>query len=171
MSNFNLDFRPDDYFQNKENEDSTDTSIGLYGFVNSGQYLPKPSSKEIEICRLVINSATIDITSLRVRRQKDRYIYKMVDEYSSKFVLPIKTSIKTLKMKDIIKIFDNCERIHEDFEPIDNIGLIKPKVVWDKLESKKTSDEINGYLKVESSFYPEIENYYLFMIEKWVEEI
>ena len=25
MSNFNLDFRPEDYFQNKENEDSTDS--------------------------------------------------------------------------------------------------------------------------------------------------
>ena len=60
----------------------------MSGFVNSGQYLPKLSSKEIEICRRVINSATIDITSLRVRRQKDRYIYKMVDEYSSKFFLP-----------------------------------------------------------------------------------
>lgn len=76
MSNFDLNFRPDDYFKNKENENTAVTRLGVSGFVNSGQYLPKLSSQEIEICRRVINSATIDITSLRVRRLKAFYRIK-----------------------------------------------------------------------------------------------
>ena len=86
MSDLDLNFRPEDYFQNKENKDSNIPLVGQTGFVNSGEYLPKLSSNEVEICRRVLNSSTIDITSLRVRRHEDRYIYKMVDENSSKFI-------------------------------------------------------------------------------------
>ena len=171
MSDLDLNFRPEDYFQNKENKDSNIPLVGQTGFVNSGEYLPKLSSNEVEICRRVLNSSTIDITSLRVRRHEDRYIYKIVDENSSKFVLPIQTSIKTLKMKDLIQIFDYCEQIEGDNEPIDSIGLIKHIVIYEKVENKMTSEEINQFVKVESSFYPEIENYYSSMIEKWIEEI
>tara|TARA_Y100001968_G_C19111812_1_gene597569 strand:+ start:159 stop:674 length:516 start_codon:yes stop_codon:yes gene_type:complete len=171
MSDLDLDFRPEDYFQNKENKVSTIPLVGQTGFVNSGEYLPKLSSIEVEICRRVLNSSTIDITSLRVRRHNNRYIYKMVDENSSKFVLPIQTSIKTLKMKDLIQIFDNCEQTEGENGPIDSIGLIKPLIIYEKVENKMTSEEINQFVKVESSFYPKIENYYSYMIEKWIEEI
>ena len=34
-----------------------------------------------------------------------------------------------------------------------------------------TSEETNQFIRVESSFYPEIRNYYSSMIEKWIEEI
>ena len=106
MSDLDLDFRPEDYFQNKENKVSTIPLVGQTGFVNSGEYLPELSSNEIEICRLVLDSSSVDITSLRVRKNNDRYVYKMVDEHSSKFTLPIQTSVNTLKMNELIEIFD-----------------------------------------------------------------
>ena len=156
MSDIDLNFRPKDYFQYKENNDSNILLVSQNGFVNSGEYLSELSSNEIEICRLVLDSSSIDITSLRVKKNKDRYAYKMVDEQSSKFILPIKTSIKTLKMKELIEIFDN---------------LIEPIAVYENIENKMTSEEINQFVNIESSFYPEIGNYYSSMIEKWTEEI
>ena len=79
MSNIDLNFRPEDYFKNKENNDSNIPIVSQTGFVNSGEYLPELSLNEIEICRRVLDSSSIDITSLRVKKNKDRYVYKMVD--------------------------------------------------------------------------------------------
>ena len=171
MSNIDLNFRPEDYFKNKENNESNIPLVSQTGFVNSGKYLPELSSDEIEICRLVLESSSVDITSLRVKKNKDMYVYKIVDEHSSKFILPIQTSIKTLKIKELIEIFDNCEQSQGDNEPIDNTGLIKHIAIYEKIENKMTSEEINQFIRVESSFYPEIRNYYSSMIEKWIEEI
>ena len=171
MSDIDLNFRPEDYFQNKENNEINMPLVSQTGFVNSGEYLPKLSANEIEICRLVLNSSSVDITSLRVRKNKDRYVYKIVDEHSSIFTLPIHTSVYTLTMNELIEIFDNCEQTGGDYEGIDNIGLIKPIVMYERIENKLTSEEVNQFIRVESSFYPEIENYYSSMIEKWIEEI
>ncbi len=74
MSKSNLNFRPEDYFQNKENNETNMPLVSQTGFVNSGEYLPELSSNEIEICRLILDSSSVDITSLRVRKNNDRYV-------------------------------------------------------------------------------------------------
>ena len=74
-------------------------------------------------------------------------------------------------MKELIEIFDKCEQTEGDYTRIDNTGLIKPIVMYERIENKLTSEEINQFIRVESSFYPAIRNYYSLMIDKWIEEI
>ena len=40
--------------------------------------------------------------------------------------------------------------------------------MYERIENKLTSEELNQFIRVESSFYPEIGNYYSSMIEKWM---
>ena len=68
MSDIDLNFRPEDYFQNKENNETNMPLVSQTGFVNSGEYLPELSSNEIEICSLILIFFS-NITSLRVRKK------------------------------------------------------------------------------------------------------
>ena len=47
MRDIDLNFRPKDYFQNKENNELKIPLVSQTSFVNSGEYLPEASSNEI----------------------------------------------------------------------------------------------------------------------------
>ena len=58
MRDIDLNFRPKDYFQNKEKNELNIPLVSQTSFVDSGEYLPEVSSNEIEICRLVLDSSS-----------------------------------------------------------------------------------------------------------------
>ena len=138
-----------------------------------GEYLPDfYENNEIEICRVVSQSTTMDVQSLRVRKQKHRYAYRIVDEYSNYFDLPQKTSVKTLTMKQVINILNNCQmRFYDSGDEWEYLGIVRPYIEHEssylEFESK---EELLDFASVESMFYPEIEEYYENQKLAWVEE-
>ena len=71
-----------------------------------GEYLPDFIGDEVEIARVVLQSTTMDTTSVRARNEKGSIVYRVVDEYMeddpNKFVIPISSSQKTLLMSQLI---------------------------------------------------------------------
>ena len=48
-------------------------------------------------------------------------------------------------MNELIEIFDNCEQTEGEYERIDNIGLIKLIVMYERIGNKLTSEEFNQF--------------------------
>ena len=80
-----------------------------------GEYLPDFIGDEVEIARVVLQSTTMDTTSVRARKEKGSIVYRVVDEYMeddpNKFVIPLSSSQKTLLMSQLIHIIDNVEDV------------------------------------------------------------
>ena len=137
-----------------------------------GEYLPNYKNNEIEICRVVLDSTTLDVYSLRVRKNKTRHVYRIVDEYSNTFKLSQYSSIKPLKMIQIIQILNNCEVINYDSGEIMMKGIIRPHLDYmcDYHLDDYSKEKIINFVKVESNIYPEIEIYYEQQKEIWFKE-
>ena len=135
-----------------------------------GEYLPQYLKSEIELCRVVLNSTNMDVTSLRVRKQKQRYAYRIVDEYSNKFILTKKTSTKPLLMREVIQILNTSKEIlYDTEEEMGHVGLIKPMIEYMKQDGCRKEESID-FVTVESTFYPELFAYYEQLKETWFEE-
>ena len=120
---------------------------------------------------MVLKSTTMDVTSLRVRKQKYRFAYRIVDEYSNKFVLKQKTSTRPLSMGKVIRVLDTCQMIfYETGEEWDYTGLVKPQIEYMK-EYDYDKEESVDFVTVESTFYPELEDYYEKQKDIWFEEL
>jgi hypothetical protein len=50
----------------------------IHPVMMGGEYLPDLKDTEVEICRIVLESTTMDVTSIRAKKQKDRVIYRVV---------------------------------------------------------------------------------------------
>ena len=146
-------------------------SLGfLHPHMMGGEYLPELGQKEIEICRVVLKSVTMDVYSLRVRKQKHRYVYRIVDEYSSDpYILCRKTSAHPLTMGQIIEILDTCRCINNE----DEVGIVRCHIEYllHNDDDDMEKEEILGFVTVESSFYPKLEEYYEDKKGMWYKEI
>jgi len=136
-----------------------------------GEYLPDLKDTEVEICRIVLESTTMDVTSIRAKKQKDRIIYRVEDEYDNEYRLPHKSSSKPLTMKQLINNIDKCGEYHEDNLNEDfGIGLVLPSINYMSGEDYG-DEEVISFVKVQSYFYPEIEEYYEIKKKAWLAAI
>ena len=133
----------------------------IHPWMMGGEYLPKLYHNEVELCRVILKSATMDVSSLRVRQQKSRLVYRVVDEYSNTFILTQKTSVLPLPMGKVIKILDTTRTIFYDTgeEEEANIGLVKPNIIFWKEDGQDRSNVVD-FVRVLSPFYPDLEDYY-----------
>ena len=143
----------------------------IHPWMMGGEYLSDFSNNEIEISRVVLKSTTMDVCSFRVRKQKLRYVYRIVDEYSNSYELPQKTSVNPLTLEQVVNILDNCETIcYDNGEKLGDAGLIKPHIEY-LFEEMEDEDEILDFVTVESSFYHEIEEYYEIKKMIWLKDM
>ncbi len=143
----------------------------IHPIMMGGEYLPDLKESEVEICRIVLESTTMDVTSIRAKKQKDRIIYRVEDEYDNEYRLIHKSSSKPLTMKQLINNIDKCEEYHEgnlneDF----GIGLVLPSINYMSGEDYG-DEEVISFVKVQSYFYPEIEEYYEMKKQAWLAAI
>lgn len=165
-SNVSASFRENSLDQNLRN------ALGqIHPSMMGGEYLPQYLRSEIELCRVILDSTTMDVTSLRVRKQKHRYVYRLVDEYSNKFILTKKTSTKPLSMREVTQILDTSrEVLYDTGEEMEYVGLIKPVIEYMKQDGCKKEESID-FVTVESTFYPELFAYYEQRKEIWFDEV
>jgi hypothetical protein len=127
-----------------------------------GEYLPPMLDGEVEIARISLRSVTGDQISLRARRTDRNIEYRIVDEYPENgetYVPHPRNSTRTLTMGELVNMID--EATDEGGAAIGALGC--------NLEMSSDPRELEGFVTVESDFYPELERYYSARFDQLVE--
>ena len=130
-----------------------------------GEYLPELGDNEIEIARIVLASVTQDVISVRARKDGARIHYTVYDEYESELVLSRRSSKRPLSLRELIKFIDESEYK----EALSDGGLAWSPILWHVDEG--FIDDVRHFVRVESSFYPELRSYYERVIGEFFAEI
>jgi hypothetical protein len=130
-----------------------------------GEYLPDLKQNEVEIARIVMKSTTMDVISIRARKTKNRIIYRIVDEYEAEdfgveYFLTKKSSLRPLKLRDLIKLIDNAVEG----------GLVGSgrDSNFQEAGGFTSADEIYDFETAHSQFYPELEAWYGEANDEWL---
>jgi hypothetical protein len=118
-----------------------------------GEYLPPMLDGEVEIARISLLSVTGDQISVRARRSRGHIEYRIVDEYpeSGETYIPYpRTSTRRLTMGELVRMID---------EATDDGGAAVGALTCN-LDLASDPQELEGFVTVESDFYPELERYY-----------
>lgn len=128
-----------------------------------GEYLLDLYSKEVEIARVVLQSTTMDVNSIRARKTKHRIVYRIFDEYEPEcwdFHLTKKTSAKPLTMRELVSLIDNAREN----------GLVGNGQNYHFYEYGEEAEEIYDFETASSAFYPELAKWYDEVNEEWLVE-
>lgn len=159
--------------QSELDQELKNAQSAFHPWMMGGEYLPDLYENETEICRIVLKSTTMDVTSMRVQSKHGRLIYRVVDEYNDyKFNLPISSSLQPLTMEQLIKNINQCDRIDNEGEVNEygGAGLVKPWV-HQQFEFGDELDAATSFVTVHSVFYPEVWQYYEHQKTLWYREM
>lgn len=126
-----------------------------------GEYLPPYLRGEVEIARIVLQSATMDVYSIRARRGRGPIRYRIVDEYRTDLQLGRKSSKAPLTMRQLIRLIESSS-----YDCYSNIPI---GIREANLEFGGDLDELEGFITVSSLFYPDLEWYYNQLAHEWAE--
>ena len=123
-----------------------------------GEYLPSLSRTEVEIARITIASTTQDVTSVYARRGKNRIYYRVVDEYEGQTMSQKtrRTSVRPLTLGELESFFNGAWPI---------FGVLAHNF-W---RYGFVLEDMLAFTKVESEFYPQIDDLYERRIEVWAD--
>jgi len=156
---------PDELMQDTLSYDDRIAWGRLHPTFMGGEYLPDYGRGEIEIARIVLDSTTIDVTSIRAHRTRDlRIHYRVVDEYEAKFVHHPRSSKAPLNFVQLIGFLDSLRDATD--EPGHEV------ITWCR-DGNYRSDPGDPaayahFVTVESAFYPQLEAYYRWRNEQWL---
>ena len=131
-----------------------------------GEYLPDYVRGEVEIARIVLQSVTMDVYSIRARRiaHGKRIGYRVVDEYASTWELTRKSSSRPLSLRELIALIDAAENENGN----DGYPMVE-NIVRFQLENGDDAERAVGFVSVESTVYPMVALYYGTRVLAWAE--
>ena len=136
-----------------------------------GEYLQELELNQVEICRVIIHSTMLDVTSIRATLVGNEYFFDVTDEYEMfRYNLPIKSQTAPLTTSQMITQIDNCSIVEVDATPecsAQYTGLMDP-VLSLHLNAGRDPSELIDYISVDSAFYPELTGYYQNKINKFL---
>jgi hypothetical protein len=115
-----------------------------------GEYLPDYLPGEVEIARIVLQSVTQDVVSIRARRRgRDRRIlYRVVDEYESTFAFSPQSSRQPLTQGQLVRLIDTLQNADD---PVDERTYIGNILFYN---ADAPVEQLASFARVESLFYP-----------------
>lgn len=120
-----------------------------------GEHLPDYLDGEVEIARIIMYNANLDVTSIRARRVDSEIHYRIVDEYETIFVGFLLISYEPFTFEEIVDHLKYLRSIDEPQKPLTNGFDYFSDISWaDNLE------EIRDYIEVRSLFYPELNQWF-----------
>ena len=129
-----------------------------------GEYLPSYLPGETEIARICLQSTTSDVIALRARPVPDGIAYQLVDEYESKFSLPIATSSEPLTLAEVVNQFEDGGFTEQDGEG----GL---ELSFNKMNAGSGDFEnLQHFTRITSTCYHQLEEHFESVFEDWVDE-
>jgi len=126
-----------------------------------GEYLPDLFPNEVEIARVTLQSTTMDVISIRARKTKHRILYRIVDEYEPEcwdFYLIKKSSVKPLKMGELVSLIDNAREN----------GLVGNGRDYHFQEAGENAEEIYDFETASSAYYEQLAKWYDEINEEWL---
>ena len=145
MKNFDLKYRPKDYFGGKnKNQD------------------------EVEICSIFLDSVQGDFISFRTKKKNDNFIFWITDDHGNKYSLKQTSSFQTLTLEEVVDLLDTCKMTL--FGTKCKPGIIR-YYIEDAIESMQMpKDDAMDFVIVKSNFYPDLEKYYEEQKDVWCDE-
>ena len=129
-----------------------------------GEYLPDYQTAETEIARIVLDSTTRDVISLRARRTKTGLLrYSIVDEYEGIFLFPKLPSRDSLSLGQIVDWID-LTRVEGNSDDGYGLGLIY--TVGNFTEGEDIH-KLENFTTVESELYPQLAQHYERLSSEW----
>ena len=145
MKNFDLKFRPKDYFGGKnKNQD------------------------EVEICSIFLNSVQGDFISFRTKKKNDNFIFWITDDHGNKYSLKKTSSSQTLTLEEVVDLLDKCKMTLFGTKCKPGIIRYHIEVAIESMEMLK--DDAMSFVIVKSEFYPDLEKYYEEQKSVWCDE-
>jgi hypothetical protein len=122
-----------------------------------GEYLPRLRPGEVEIARIVLQSVTLDVISVRARPVGTRIAYRVVDEQAGacRYECRPRTSARPLTLQGLIQLLDTCRQCSDD--EVFAVGLLE--AFWRGCELE-TPEEATAFAVPESSFYQDLDAWY-----------
>ena len=125
-----------------------------------GEFLPGYRQGEVEIARVVLQSATGDVTAVRAQLGKDGLIrYRIVDEYAGKYQAHPGQSRLPLTLGEMIHLLDTAAT--------DGTGLVLDGLEK-HVECGSDLEHLHGFYTVRSDFYPQLEAHYEELCESFL---
>ena len=135
MKNFDLKYRPKDYFGGKnKNQD------------------------EVEICSIFLDSVQGDFISFRTKKKNDNFIFWIDDEHGNKYSLKKTSSSETLTLAEIVDLLDTSRMTL--FGTKCKPGIIRYFIEVAIESMQMLKDDAMNFVIVKSDFYPDLESYY-----------
>jgi hypothetical protein len=153
----------EDQYLDDEVDDQLRRSLGSHHpHFLGGEYLPSYLPGEVEIARVVLQSSTLDVNSLRARRRGGRIWYRMVDEYGGQWSLCHQTSRRPLtfgQLVDLIRTADGPDGLAGDY----------PMVILDfNTNEGRDPEMMAGFISMESVFYPQLAQWWQDRVAEWL---
>lgn len=142
-----------------------DIAENLHPVYLAGQFLPDYEPDEVEIARIVLDNHAEDVYSIRARKGKKKISYRVVDEYITKFTVPINESDSELTFAELIQLIDGIHDIAND-----RTGFTNPFRDYNT-DSVENLEEQIDFVVVTSLFYPELLRWYHEESIEWFEKI
>jgi hypothetical protein len=129
-----------------------------------GEYLPDYRTSETEIARIVLDTTTRDVISLRARRTKTGLLhYSIVDEYEGIFYFPKLPRRTPLTLGQIV---DWIDQVGLSDGPNLGIGLGLIYTLSNYSEGEPVED-LENFTTVESELYPQLAQHYERLSSEW----
>jgi hypothetical protein len=129
-----------------------------------GEYLPDYLPGEVEIARLVLESTTRDVYSVRARRSARpaaRIRYRMVDEYAGVWRVRPRLSDLPLTMGELVEMIDGATADGADWT--DLTDALRDGT----LDGSGDVDDAARFVSVSSYHYPALGAYYAHKAARW----
>jgi len=148
------------------------TFVGqLHPTFMGGEYLPDLDRGATEIARIVLQSTTMDVYSIRGRRigkgkQVGRIRFDIVDEYGSHYHVSPRSAHGPLSLGEIIRLIDTA-RADEEAYIHSNYVLNICQFQWQNDPNAEGAFNATRFVSVESMVYPQLGNYYEALKREW----
>lgn len=130
-----------------------------------GEYLPGLQPGEVEIARISLASTTGDQISIRAKIDDGKIRYTVADEYESSFHLFLESSEAPLTLEELVNFIDESKYDGDSYS-----GGLAISHMDANLAGGCEAEELEGFVSVESSFYPGLASYYESVMDNWVNE-
>jgi hypothetical protein len=136
-----------------------DGLMAIHPSLSGGEYLPPLGKDEVEIVRVnLVGSVLGDVISVRARRSEGGIAYSIADEHEMEYRPGVPRSEQPLTMRELIDLLETSE-------PALGIGFLEGS-----LEAGLDLDDLEYFMRVESLFYPKLEEWYEEQTEQWLAE-
>lgn len=139
---------------------------GIHPSLRGGEDLPDAARGEIEIARLSYTCTVhCEVTSIRARRSGGRIHYRVVDEYETAITCGREWSDHPLTLGELIDLIEGSS----DGEWREGLyfGDLQWRV-WNEDDTK--AEDLEDFIEVSSSFYPEITKWFREAFIEWRDE-